>query len=160
MRKLLVLVLTLINILVISANLMTVSAEEVVLRVYNWQDYIDDGLDDDGNPVSTPVIDMWIADYKERTGITVKVIYDTFETPETMLNTLKTGKSQYDLACPSDYTIQKMVREGMVEKFDTSKLINYNQYGSPYLKDLFEQNGWTEYSVPYMWGTVGLIYDP
>ena len=160
MRKLLVLVLTLINILVISANLMTVSAEEVVLRVYNWQDYIDDGLDDDGNPVSTPVIDMWIADYKERTGITVKVIYDTFETPETMLNTLKTGKSQYDLACPSDYTIQKMVREGKVEKFDTSKLINYNQYGSPYLKDLFEQNGWTEYSVPYMWGTVGLIYDP
>ncbi len=160
MRKLLVLVLTLINILVISANLMTVSAEEVVLRVYNWQDYIDDGLDDDGNSVSTPVIDMWIADYKERTGITVKVIYDTFETPETMLNTLKTGKSQYDLACPSDYTIQKMVREGMVEKFDTSKLINYNQYGSPYLKDLFEQNGWTEYSVPYMWGTVGLIYDP
>ena len=43
---------------------------------------------------------MWIADYKERTGITVKVIYDTFETNETMLNTLKTGKSQYDLACP------------------------------------------------------------
>jgi spermidine/putrescine transport system substrate-binding protein len=160
MKKILVFLLLLINVAVISVNIFTASAETVVLRVYNWQDYIDDGLDDDGNPVSTPVIDMWIADYKERTGITVKVIYDTFETPETMLNTLKTGKSQYDLACPSDYTIQKMVREGMVEKFDISKLVNYNQYGSPYLKELFEQNGWTEYSVPYMWGTVGLIYDP
>ena len=160
MKKILVFLLLLINVAVISVNIFTASAETVVLRVYNWQDYIDDGLDDDGNLVSTPVIDMWIADYKKRTGITVEVIYDTFETPETMLNTLKTGKSQYDLACPSDYTIQKMVKEGMLEKFDTSKLVNYNQYGSPYLKELFEQNGWTEYSVPYMWGTVGLIYDP
>ncbi len=160
MKKILVVLLALFNIIVISANVFKVEAEEVVLRVYNWQDYIDDGLDDDGNLVSTPVIDMWVADYKERTGITVKVIYDTFETNETMLNTLKTGKSQYDLACPSDYTIQKMIKEGMLEKFDTSKLVNYNQYGSPYLKDLFVQNGWTEYSVPYMWGTVGLIYDP
>lgn len=160
MKKILVFLLVLFNVFVISANMSKVKAEEVVLRVYNWQDYIDDGLDDDGNSISTPVIDMWIADYKERTGITVKVIYDTFETNETMLNTLKTGKSQYDLACPSDYTIQKMIKEGMVEKFDISKLSNYNKYGSPYLKDLFVQNGWTEYSVPYMWGTVGLIYDP
>ena len=111
MKKILVFLLLLINVAVISVNIFTASAETVVLRVYNWQDYIDDGLDDDGNLVSTPVIDMWIADYKKRTGITVEVIYDTFETPETMLNTLKTGKSQYDLACPSDYTIQKMVKE-------------------------------------------------
>lgn len=160
MKKVFVFILTIITTILVFSNVYTVSAKTEVLRVYNWQDYIDDGLDDAGEEVSTPVIKMWIEDYKNRTGVTVEVIYDTFETPETMLNTLKTGKSQYDLACPSDYTIQKMVREDMLEKFDTSKLVNYNQYGSPYLKDLFEENGWTEYSVPYMWGTVGLIYDP
>ncbi len=161
MKKLLVVLLALLSSVILYANAFAVSAaENVVLRVYNWQDYIDDGLDDNGDKVSTPVIDLWIEDYKKRTGVTVTVIYDTFETPETMLNTLKTGKSQYDLACPSDYTIQKMIREGMVEKFDTSKLKYYNKYASPYLKDLFEKNGWTEYSVPYMWGTVGLLYNP
>lgn len=143
-----------------NAYTFTTSAAEVTLKVYNWQDYIDDGTDDDGNIVTTSVIDMWIEDYKQRTGVTVEVVYDTFETNETMLNTLKTGKSQYDLVCPSDYAIQKMIKDDMLEKFDTSKLPTYNKYGSPYLKGLFEQNNWTEYSVPYMWGTVGLLYDP
>lgn len=160
MKKILAFILVVISTFVVLSNIHTVSAENVTLRVYNWQDYIDDGLDDVGEKVSTPVIDMWISDYKKRTGITVEVIYDTFETPETMLNTLKTGKSQYDLACPSDYTIQKMIKEDMLEKFDTSKLTYYNQYASPYLKELFEQNEWTEYAVPYMWGTVGLLYNP
>jgi DNA primase len=81
---------------------------------------------------------MWIEDYKERTGITVEVIYDTFETNETMLNTLKTGKSDYDLVCPSDYAIQKMIKDDMLEKFDLEKLPIYNKYGSPYLKGLFD----------------------
>ncbi|MBQ8293361.1 MAG: ABC transporter substrate-binding protein [Bacilli bacterium] len=161
MKKLLFVLLTLISSIIVWTNVFYVSAaESVVLRVYNWQDYIDDGLDDNGDQISTPVIDLWIADYKKRTGVSVEVVYDTFETPETMLNTLKTGKSQYDLACPSDYTIQKMIKEGMLEKFDTSKLTYYNQYASPYLKDLFDKNGWTEYAVPYMWGTVGLLYNP
>jgi spermidine/putrescine transport system substrate-binding protein len=160
MKKFSFLVLLITICFMLNVYSFTVDAETVSLKVYNWQDYIDDGTDDNGNIVSTPVIDMWIEDYKARTGVTVEVVYDTFETNETMLNTLKTGKSEYDLVCPSDYAIQKMIKDDMLEKFDTTKLPTYNKYGSPYLKELFEQNNWTEYSVPYMWGTVGLLYDP
>ena len=85
--------------------------EGLVLKVYSWQDYIDDGKDEDGNsiPGVNSVIDDWIIDYKNRTGKDVKVVYDTFETNEVMLNTLKTGKTDYDLVCPSEYAINKMI---------------------------------------------------
>lgn len=143
-------------------------AEEVTLRVYNWQDYIDDGTDDSGTQVVPSVMEDWAADYFARTGVKVKVQYDTFETNETMLNTLKTGKSQYDLVCPSDYVIQKMIAATengtddkiALEKFDYSKLENYTKYASPYIKQVFEENGFDAYSVGYMWGTVGIIYNP
>ena len=136
---------------------------ERVLRVYNWQDYIDEGDDE-----TASVLDAWAEDYYARTGIEVRVQYDTFETNETMLNTLKTGKSQYDLVCPSDYVIQKMIaatEKGTddnlaLEKFDYSKLENYTAYASPYIKQVFAENGFDGYAVGYMWGTVGIIYNP
>ena len=58
-----------------------------------------------------------------------------------MLNSLKTGNIKYDLVCPSDYVIQKMVREDMLEEIDMSLLPNYQQYASPYLIDIFEKYG-------------------
>lgn len=147
---------------------LTFGASEIVLRVYNWQEYIDDGTDDSGAKVNPSVMEAWEEDYYARTGIRVRVQYDTFETNETMLNTLKTGKAQYDLVCPSDYVIQKMIaatEEGTddkiaLEKFDYSKLENYVNYASPYIKQVFEENGFDEYSIGYMWGTVGIIYNP
>ena len=143
-------------------------AEEEVLRVYNWQDYIDEGKDEDGAKISDSVIELWEKDYFERTGKKVRVQYDTFETNETMLNTLRTGKTSYDLVCPSDYIIQKMLiatktgtEESIsIEKYDISKMENYNKYVSPYISDLFEKNGWTDYAICYMWGTVGFLYNP
>ncbi len=143
-------------------------AEEEVLRVYNWQDYINEGKDDDGAKIADSVIELWEKDYKKRTGKNVRVQYDTFETNETMLNTLRTGKTAYDLVCPSDYVIQKMIaatKTGSdsnisVETFDISKMPNYTKYVSPYISDLFEKNGWTDYAVAYMWGTVGFLYNP
>lgn len=139
-----------------------------VLRVYNWQDYINEGKDDDGAAVGESVMEMWEKDYEKRTGKKVRVQYDTFETNETMINTLKTGKTTYDLVCPSDYIIQKMINATesgsdasiSVEKYDISKMENYKKYVSPYISDLFEKNGWTDYAVGYMWGTVGFLYDP
>ena len=144
------------------------NAEEITLRVYNWQDYIDDGTDENGTKAIPSVMEDWASDYYARTGVKVHVQYDTFETNETMLNTLKTGKSQYDLVCPSDYVIQKMIaatEQGTddniaLEKFDYSKLENYTKYASPYIKQVFEENGFDQYSVGYMWGTVGIIYNP
>ena len=144
------------------------NAEEITLRVYNWQDYIDDGTDENGTKTIPSVMEDWASDYYARTGVKVNVQYDTFETNETMLNTLKTGKSQYDLVCPSDYVIQKMIaatEQGTddniaLEKFDYSKLENYTKYASPYIKQVFAENGFDQYSVGYMWGTVGIIYNP
>lgn len=143
-------------------------AQEEVLRVYNWQDYINEGKDDDGAKIAESVTELWEKDYEQRTGKKVRVQYDTFETNETMLNTLRTGKTSYDLVCPSDYIIQKMIaatKDGKdesisIEKFDISAMTNYNKYVSPYISDLFERSGWTDYAVAYMWGTVGFLYNP
>lgn len=143
-------------------------ATEEVLRVYNWQDYINEGKDDDGAKIADSVTELWERDYYNRTGKKVRVQYDTFETNETMLNTLRTGKTSYDLVCPSDYVIQKMLAATLsgsddsiaVEKYDISKMKNYQKYVSPFISELFEKNGWTDYAVCYMWGTVGFLYNP
>ena len=143
-------------------------SDALVLRVYNWQDYINDGTDEDGQKVDQSVMELWEQDYEARTGRKVTVQYDTFETNETMLNTLRTGKTQYDLVCPSDYIIQKMLIETrtgtdqniMIEKYDLSKMPNYTANVSPYISSLFERNGWSDYAVGYMWGTVGIVYNP
>lgn len=133
--------------------------DENVLRIYNWVDYIDDGYDDEGNKVGESVLDLWKADYEERTKKTVTYEYHLFETNESMLNTLKSGKSTYDLICPSDYAIQRMMLDGMLEKFDLDAMPEYQKNVSPYFKSLFEKNGWSEYAIGYMWGTMGLLYD-
>lgn len=166
MKKILFLILSLLCVAALFTACSSEGEEELVLRVYNWQEYIDDGLEDD----VPSVLDAWAEDYYQRTGKRVTVLYDTFETNESMLNTLKTGKTQYDLACPSDYVIQKMIAATenstdaddniAIEPFDYSKLPNYTDYASPFIKDVFDKNGFSEYSVGYMWGTVGIIYNP
>ena len=136
--------------------------EGKVLRVYNWQDYIDDGSEG-----GSDVIEDFKKWYSEKYGEEIEVVYDTFETNEVMMNNLKTGKTTYDLICPSEYTIQKMIRLDMLDKYDFELkdkngdviLENYGNV-SPYLIDLFTKSGWAEYAVPYMWGTLGFIYNP
>ena len=137
------------------------------LVVYNWEDYIDDGKDEDGNYDHESVIEIFEKEYLEETGRTIKVEYQTFSTNEDMYNMMKLGSLKADLICPSDYMIQKMAREDMLEKFsfDTSThkygddLDNYNKYASPYLKNLFERNSFSSYAIPYTWGTMGLTYN-
>ena len=112
-----------------------VEAKEDVLKIYNWEDYIDEG-----DEKTTALIDDWVEDYKKRTGKTVTVVYDTFATNEIMMNTLKTGKTSYDLVCPSEYTIMSMISQDMLETYDVNegeyaKIANYNSYGSLYLKN-------------------------
>ncbi len=126
-----------------------------VLRVYNWEDYISmpDGEDDE-------YVDLIAEFEKENPGVTVE--YSTFGTNENMYNELKIGGASYDLVCPSDYMIMKMIEEDMVEPFEQEFVenSNYAKYASPYIKDLFEKNGWTQYAVAYMWGTMGYVYNP
>jgi len=112
-----------------------------VLRVYNWGDYIDEEV---------------ISIFEEETGI--DVIYDTFETNESMYTKIKTtGTSTYDVIIPSDYMIKRMANEGLLAEIDMSKLENY-----PLIDDRFkglEYDPENKYSVPYMWGTVGILYN-
>ena len=133
------------------------------LRIYNWQDYIDDGsMEDDG----TSILEDFKTYYLEEYGEEIEVIYDTFETNESMFNTLKTGKTTYDLACPSEYMIMRMIKEDMLEEFDEGLTPTYDEYASKYIQNLFKNtpvsNGKTmaNYAKGYMWGTVGLVYDP
>ncbi len=166
MKKYFVFILLFLSILIFT-GCSNYASEGVVLRIYNWQDYIDEGLDDDGQKIGTSVIDEWIEWYYQTYNVKVDVVYDTFETCETMMNTLKTGKTTYDLICPSEYTIQKMIRLDMLETFDYNLkdkngniiMDNYKNV-SPYLINLFETKGWNDYAVPYMWGTMGFIYNP
>nr|HPN90657.1 ABC transporter substrate-binding protein [Bacilli bacterium] len=166
MKKVIALLLVVFGFSIFGSVKLQVQAADYVLRVYNWQDYIDEGKDENGNPRKdefgnpvSSVIDDFEEYYYQKTGKTVEVIYTTYETNEVMLNSLKTGNIKYDLVCPSDYVIQKMVREDMLEEIDMSLLPNYQQYASPYLIDIFEKYGWDKYAVNYMWGTLGFLYN-
>ena len=147
--------LFIIGTLALSAAGCAASSASTVLRVYNWEDYISqpDGESDE-------YVDLIAKFEEENPGITVE--YSTFGTNENMYNELKINAAGYDLVCPSDYMIMKMISEDMVEPFTDDFLANsnYTKYASPYIKDLFEENGWTRYAAAYMWGTMGYVYNP
>ena len=133
-----------------------------VLRIYNWQDYIDDG-EDTG---TAHMIDDFKDYYFETYGEKIEVTYDTFETNESMFNTLKTGKTTYDLVCPSEYMIMRMLKNDMLIPFEDKNTPIYNQYASKYIQKVFknfkidEEYTLADYARCYMWGTLGLVYDP
>lgn len=115
-------------------------SQKPTITVYNWGDYIDEQV---------------IKDFEKEYGI--RVIYDTFATNEDMYVKLKSGGANYDLAIPSDYMIKKMIREDMLAKVDFTNIPNYQNIDSQF-KDI-NYDPKNEYSVPYMWGTVGIIYN-
>lgn len=144
------------------------NSADVEITVYNWEDYIYDGTNDDGEKVEDSIIEAFEKKYLEDTGKTIKVNYKTFSTCEEMYTKIKQGIIKADLCCPSDYMIQKMQSESLLESFGydaTNKkysegLDNVNNYTSPYIKSLFDKNDFSNYGVPYFWGTMGYTYDP
>ena len=97
----------------------------------------------------------------------MKIIYQTFDINETMLSKIELGHEDYDLACPSDYIIERMLRNDLLLPIDTDfgDTPNYLGNVAPYIRDKFDQivggdKNANDYSVGYMWGTVGLIYNP
>ena len=146
------------------------------LVVYNWEDYIYTGTDELGNIIDEEggIVDRFEKYISEKTGKKIKVDYQTFATNEIMYQQISLGSISPDLICPSDYMIQKMANEDMLEQFPYNEetkqydesLSNWSNYGSPYIKERFEkakvQNGksFLTYSVPYFWGTMGFTYDP
>ncbi|MBQ5737749.1 MAG: ABC transporter substrate-binding protein [Alistipes sp.] len=132
------------------------------LKVYNWGDYIDEDL--------LSEFESW---YKEHTGESVQIIYQTFDINEVMLAKIENGMADFDVVCPSEYIIERMMRNELLQPILTpefeqeinDKGINYFNCVSPYIKEQFslleapEGQDPNDYSVGYMWGTTGILYN-
>lgn len=118
-----------------------------VINVFNWGEYISDTAEDGLVNVNE--------EFERLTGI--KVNYVTFESNEDMYAKIKNGGASYDIIIPSDYMIERMINEGLVQKYDPTKLPNYKYIDSKYKGMYYDENN--EYSVPYNVGMVGLIYN-
>jgi len=150
MKKLLVLFLALL--LVVPALVSCGGSDVLTLNVYNWGEYISDGSD--GTFDTIREFEKW---YKETYGQKVRVNYDTFASCEDMYNKISSGAVSYDVIIPSDYMIARMANEGMLQTLDFSNIPNY-QYINETFKGLYYDPA-NQYSVPYAYGIVGVIYD-
>ena len=129
---------------------------EKYLKVYNWSDYIDESV--------LPEFEQW---YEEQTGEKIQVIYQTFDVNETMLSKIEKGHEDYDVVCPSDYIIERMLNNGLLIPLDFASIpdeINYIELNkSPYIRGMFSSINpaidANDYSVAYMWGTTGILYN-
>jgi len=114
--------------------------EQKVVNVYNWGENIDESIFDT---------------FEQQTGI--KVNYTTYESNEQLYAVLKMGGTNYDVIIPSDYMISRLIGEGMLEKPDFKNIPNAANIDPRYRGLDFDPNN--EYSVPYTWGVVGIIYN-
>ncbi len=110
------------------------------LNVYNWGDYIDPQV---------------LKDFEKEYNI--KVVYEQFDTNEDMYVKVANASGQYDVAIPSDYMIRKMINEDMLLPVDMAKITNYGEIENRFKGLAYDAED--QYSVPYMWGTVGILYN-
>ena len=118
------------------------SADGGELYVYNWGEYIDEDV---------------ISQFEEETGITV--VYDLFETNEEMYPVIEADAVNYDVVCPSDYMIQKMRENDLLAELNFDNIPNIAQIDPAYMEMSQAFDPENKYSVPYCWGTVGILYN-
>ena len=111
-----------------------------VVNVCSWGEYIDEDL---------------IYQFEDETGI--KVNYQTAESNEALYSLLKTGAGDYDVIVPSDYMIARLIDEGMLAELNYDNIPNYEKIGEQYKSLSFDPEN--KYTVPYTWGTLGIIYN-
>lgn len=116
------------------------------INVYNWGEYISNG---EGGAMNV------IKEFEKETGI--KVNYTNYETNEELYSILKSTNSSYDVIIPSDYMIDKLINENMLEKLDFDNIPNYKNVMEKYKTTEYDPEG--AYSVPYSWGIVALCYN-
>ena len=126
--------------------------ETKTLNVYNWGEYISDGSEDSLDTIAA--FEDW---YEETYGTKVKVNYDTYASNEDMYAKLKSGGVSYDVVIPSDYMIARMISEEMLLPLNFDNIPNY-QYIADGFKGLYYDAD-NQYTVPYTYGIVGVIYD-
>ena len=126
-----------------------------ILKVYNWADYVDEDL--------LGEFEEW---YKEQTGEDIEIVYQLFDINETMLAKIERGKEDFDVACPSEYIIERMLKNDLLLPInkDFGDTPNYLGNVSPYIHDVFDQidgdgKNANDYAVGYMWGTTGFLYN-
>ncbi|HJB41502.1 MAG TPA: extracellular solute-binding protein, partial [Candidatus Gemmiger avicola] len=122
------------------------AAENITLNVYNWGLYISDGSDESVDVLSA---------FEELTGIHLN--YTTFDSNESLYAKMKSGGASYDVIVPSDYMVGRLIAEDMLAPLDYDNIPNIAAIGEEYLGWDFDPDN--TYSVPYMWGTTGLIYN-
>lgn len=111
-----------------------------IISLYNWGDYIDPDI---------------LVDFEEETGY--RVIYETFDSNEAMLAKIEQGGNQYDLAIPSEYMIETMIEKDLIMPLDHDRLPNLKNIDPKFLHQPFDPDN--KYSIPYFWGTLGIIYN-
>lgn len=155
----------------------SLNSDIITLRVCNWEEYIDMGDWDEAIELDSatimgenPMIKDFENWYYEQYGQKVRVEYSCFGTNEELYNMLTLG-DVYDVVCPSEYMIMKLMSEDMLEPFsddffDEDRADNYYIKGvSPFIKETFETNfindePWSKYAAGYMWGVTGIVYNP
>lgn len=110
--------------------------------VYNWGEYIDPEV---------------ITLFEKETGI--NVVYEEFETNEIMYPKIQSGAIAYDVVCPSDYMIQRMIENDLLAELNFDNIPNIKNIGSQYMKQSKQFDAENKYSVPYCWGTIGILYN-
>src|SRR3990167_3612038 len=117
-------------------------ADEKVLHVYNWSDYIAKDT---------------VAKFEKESG--VKVVYDVFDSNETLEAKLLAGKSGYDIVVPSNNFLAKQIKAKVYQPLDKSKLPNWKNLNPDLLKTLEVSDPGNQYAFPYMWGSIGIGYN-
>ncbi len=131
--------LVLVLLVLVSVSL-SACRDRPTVYVYNWGDYIDESI---------------IADFEKETNM--RVVYDTYATNEDMYVKLKSGGSSYDVIFPSDYMLTRMIEEDMLAELDLVKIPNAKHVDERFMG--LEYDPENKYSLPYKWGTVGILYN-
>lgn len=121
-------------------NASSTGASDKDIYFYNWGDYVDPEV---------------LRDFEKETGY--NVIYETFDSNEAMMAKIEQGKTYYDLAFPSEYTVEMMRDKGLLEKLDHSKIVGLENIDERFLDQSYDPGN--EYSIPYFWGSFGIIYN-
>jgi len=150
---------TLLLVALVMANLVSTPSQaqdrQQVLKIYNWADYIDEKLLEE--------FPIW---YKEQTGEEIKIVYQTFDMNEVMYTKIDLGKEDFDLACPTQAVMQRMLHNDLLLPIsrDFGTTPNYMNNMSPFIVDRLDDfsakgKNAADYAIPYMWGVSGILYN-
>jgi len=139
MKRKLILIVSIVSLLLIAATGCS-TEEKQTLNVLNYDIYIDKSL---------------LSEFEKANNVTIK--YDTYSTPEDMYIKVKSGASKYDLIISTEYMIERMINENLVNKLNFDNIPNYKYISEDFKNHVYDPDN--EYSVPYFWGTLGILYN-